>query len=383
MPARILVIDSDLATIHWLKTKLTAEGYSIDGVTRGDSALQKIAQDPPDLIVLDLALPDGNGLDLIRRLREDPKLGNLGIIIFSQRAEPNDIVEGLKAGADHYVHKRPGADAELLPTVRACLTRPPKATRPPSHGKIISFCSARGGTGTTSVCINTAYALAKLEPRAQIIVVDMVLPIGSVGAALGYETSKTIARMSNEITTSIDHATVERYISPKLRWGFHVAIGAKDPKEATGFDVSQIDTIFEILGVTYDYVLVDLGRTLSRISLPIIENSAAVVVIVTPDISTVKASRIMIEYLEAHNVDRHRILLINNRTVGRVWTTAEDIERELKLPLTITIPYVVEYMTMAINESVPFMEKFPDHAAGMVFTDLARRLQESERAKKT
>jgi DNA-binding response OmpR family regulator len=380
MPARILIVDSDQVTVHWLEAKLTAEGYSVDGAARGDTALQKIAQDPPDLVVLDLTLPDGNGLDLIRRLREDPKLSNLGIIIFSQRPEPNDIVTGLNAGADHYVRKRPGAEAELLPVVRACLTQPAKGTHPANQRRIFSFFSAKGGTGTTSVCVNTAYALAKLEPHARIVLVDMVYPIGSVGSSLGYETAQTIARMSNEVTTKIDRVVIERYVSPKLKWGFHVVIGARDPQEATGLNVSQIKPIFEMLGVTYDYVLVDLGRTLSRISLSIIENSAAVVLIVTPDISTVKASRVMIEYLETHNIDRNRIVLINNRTVGRVWTTTEDIERELKLPLAVTIPYVVEYMTMAINASVPFMDKFPDHAAGMGFTELARRVQERERA---
>ena len=382
MPVRILIVDSDPVTIHWLQSKLTPEGYTVDGATRGDIALQKITQDPPALVVLDLTLPDGDGLDLIHRLREDPKLHNLGIIIFSSRAEPNDIVAGLNAGADHYIRKRPGAETELLPVVRACLTQPNKPSHIQSHGKIISFCSAKGGTGTTSVCINTAFALAKLEPQARIVLVDMGFPIGSVGSSLGYETSKTIARMSNEVTDKIDRVTIERYVSQKLKWGFHVVIGANDPQEATGLNVDQISTIFEMLGATYDYVLVDLGRTLSRISLPIIENSAAVVVIVTPDNSTIKASRVMIEYLEAHNVDRHRILLINNRTVGRVWTTTEDIEREMKLPLTATIPYVVEYMTMAINASVPFMEKFPDHAAGITFTDLARLLQVHDRANK-
>ena len=382
MPVRILVVDSDQVTINWLQSKLTPEGYAVDGATRGDVALQKITQDPPDLIVLDLTLPDGNGLDLIRRLREDPKLGNLGIVIFSLLAEPNNIVAGLNAGADHYVRKRPGAETELLPVVRACLTQLPRASHIQSHGKIISFCSAKGGTGTTSVCVNTAFALAKLEPQARIVLVDMVFPIGSVGSSLGYETSRTIARMSHEVVSQVDRVTIERYVSQKLKWGFHVVIGANDPQEATGLNVDQISAIFEMLGATYDYVLVDLGRTLSRISLPIIENSAAVVVIVTPDNNTVKASRVMIEYLEAHNVDRHRIILINNRTVGRVWTTTEDIERELKLPLTATIPYVVEYMTMAINASMPFMEKFPDHAAGMAFTDLARLLQTRDRAKK-
>ncbi|MEW5718133.1 MAG: response regulator [Chloroflexota bacterium] len=381
MPTRILVVDSDQVTIHWLQSKLATEGYTVDGATRGDIALQKIAQDPPDLIILDLSLPDGNGLDLIHRLREDPKFRNLGIIIFSLRAEPNDIVAGLNAGADHYVHKRPGADAELLPVVRACLTHPPKITYAASHGKIISFCSAKGGTGTTSVCVNTAYALAKLEPQARIVVIDMVFPIGSVASSLGYETARTIARMSREVTSQVDRVTIERYVSQKLKWGFYVIIGANDPQEATGLNVDQISTIFEMLSATYDYILVDLGRTLSRISIPIIENAAAVVVIVTPDASTVKASRVMLDYLEAHNVERNRLILINNRTVGRVWTTTEDIERELRLPLSLTIPYVVEYMTMAINASVPFMEKFPDHAAGMVFTDLARMLQARERAK--
>jgi len=383
MPPRILIVDSDQVTMHWLQSKLTTVGYTVDTATRGDIALQKISQDPPNLIVLDLTLPDGNGLDLIRRLREDPQFINVGIIIFSLRTEPDDIVAGLNAGADHYVRKRPGADAELLAVVRACLTQPAKGAQTPSRGKIISFCSAKGGTGTTSICVNTACALAKLESQARIVLVDMVLPIGSVGASLGYETSKTIARLSAEVTEEIDRVIIERYVSQKLKWGFHVVIGAKDPNEATGLNVSQIDSIFEMLPASYDYVLVDLGRTLSRISLPIIESSVAIVIIVTPDISTVKASRVMLEYFEAHNVDRNRIILINNRTVGRVWTATEDIERELKLPLAAMVPYVVEYMTMAINASVPFLDKFPDHAAGLVFTDLARMLQARGAAKQS
>ena len=110
MPPRILIVDSDQVTIHWLQSKLTPVGYTVDTATRGDIALQKISHDPPNLIVLDLTLPDGNGLDLIRRLRDDPQFINVGIIIFSLRTEPDDIVAGLNAGADHYVRKRPGAD---------------------------------------------------------------------------------------------------------------------------------------------------------------------------------------------------------------------------------------------------------------------------------
>jgi Mrp family chromosome partitioning ATPase len=76
--------------------------------------------------------------------------------------------------------------------------RPRTRATPSERGRIFSFCSAKGGTGTTSLCINTAYALAKLEPRAEILVVDMVFPIGSVAPSLGYEPQTTVVKLSHE-----------------------------------------------------------------------------------------------------------------------------------------------------------------------------------------
>jgi hypothetical protein len=73
--------------------------------------------------------------------------------------------------------------------------------------------------------------------------------------------------------------------------------------------------------------------------------------------------------------------LVNNRTVGRVWTTLEDIEREVKLSVAVMVPYELEYMTMAINAAIPFMEKFPNNAATMSFFDLAKLLMSAPNAK--
>ncbi|MBM3128751.1 MAG: response regulator [Chloroflexi bacterium] len=382
MPARLLIVDGDAPTLLWLHSKLSDAGYAVETAHRGDLALQKIEAEAPDLIVLDLVLPDGNGLDLVRRLRADPRFAALGILVLSGQTDSDTITRALNVGVDHYVLKRPGADVELLANIRAWLALPKKGVSSGERGRIFSFCSAKGGVGTTSVCINTAYALAKLEPRAEILIVDMVFPIGSIGPSLGYDSRKTIVKLSQEPENQVDRILVEKYVSQLLKWGFRALIGANDPSEAGTLEVSRIVPIFSLLKTMYDYVLVDFGRTLSRISLPIIESSSATIVIVTPDISTVKASRVILEFLETRNMDRNRIILINNRTVGRVWTTTEDIERELKLPLAATVPYVVEYMTMAINAAVPFMDKFPEHAAGIVLTDLARRLQERDRVKK-
>jgi pilus assembly protein CpaE len=224
--------------------------------------------------------------------------------------------------------------------------------------------------------VNTAFALAQLEPDARILVVDMVFPLGTVGLSLGFEPRRTVARLTQELSDPIDHTLIEKYVSAPLKWGFRVLIGATDPLEATSLDASRILPLFETMQTMFDYILVDFGRTLSRISMPIIEMSDCAVLIVSPDISTVKSAKLMLNYFASREMAADRFFLINNRTVGRVWTTAEDIERELKIKVGATVPYVVEYMTMAINSAVPFMERFPDHAASAMFKQIAQTLRD-------
>jgi len=385
MADRILIVDGDQKTVNWLKARLELEGFVVDGVNRGDLAWSKIQMNPPSIVVLELKLPDMDGLELVRRVRDDPNTHQVGLIILSTRISSDEIAASLEAGADEYLTKRPGTDTELIAKIRAWKSQSKRGGIPTlsqKRGCLFSFCSAKGGTGTTAVCVNTAYALAKLSPDAEIVVVDMVLPMGTVGLSLGVKFDTTIARMTT-VEREIDRQSVKKYVSPPLRWGFRVLVAANDPNESLEIDVSQIPTLFQILKETYDYVLVDFGRMLSRISLPIFEMSTGIVLIVTPDLNTVHSTRQIVEHLESHKVTRNRLILVNNRTVGRVWTTTEDIEHEIKLPLRETIPYEVEHMTMAINEGVPFMEKFPDKAAYMAITDLARQLVERAKQDKS
>jgi pilus assembly protein CpaE len=385
MAERILIVDGDQKTINWLKARLELEGYVVEGLNRGDLAWSKIQVNPPSIVVLELRLPDMDGLELVRRVRQDPNSQHVGIIILSTRINSDEIAASLDAGADEYLMKRPGTDAELIAKIRAWKSQSKRSGAPsPSQklGHLFSFCSAKGGTGTTSVCVNTGYALAKLSPDAEIVVIDMVLPMGTVGLSLGIKFDSTIARLMT-VEREIDRSTVKKYVSLPLRWGFRVLVAANDPNESLEIDVTQIPALFQILRETYDYVLIDFGRMLSRISLPIIEMSTGIVLIVTPDMNTVHGTRQIVDYLELHKVSRNRLILVNNRTIGRVWTTTEDIEREVKLPLRETIPYEVEHMTLAINEGVPFMEKFPDKAAYMAITNLARQLVERAKQAKS
>jgi two-component system KDP operon response regulator KdpE len=116
---RILVVDDDPQILRALRINLRARQYEVDVAADGASALKTAAAHPPDLVVLDLGLPDLDGADVIRGLRG---WSTVPIIVLSGRADGTDKVSALDAGADDYVTKPFGVD-ELLARIRAVTRR--------------------------------------------------------------------------------------------------------------------------------------------------------------------------------------------------------------------------------------------------------------------
>ena len=119
---RILVVEDDASIRLGLEDTLAAKGYEVDAVARGDVGLARAAKRRPDLIVLDIMLPDMDGFEVCRRLKEDSDLRKVPIIILSARGAELDRVRGLELGADDYVTK-PFSLMELLARVSAVLRR--------------------------------------------------------------------------------------------------------------------------------------------------------------------------------------------------------------------------------------------------------------------
>jgi two-component system response regulator MprA len=117
---RILVVDDDLAVRRSIDRALRLEGYEVTTVASGGEALESLAQSPPDAIVLDLQLPDLDGLAVCRRMRSAGD--DTPVLMLTARQAVDDRVQGLDAGADDYLVK-PFALAELLARLRALLRR--------------------------------------------------------------------------------------------------------------------------------------------------------------------------------------------------------------------------------------------------------------------
>lgn len=124
---RVLVVDDEPQILRALRINLRARRYEVTTAANGTQALDEAAAHPPDLVILDLGLPDMEGVDVIGGLRGWTAVP---IIVLSGRADSTDKVEALDAGADDYVTKPFGMD-ELLARMRAAVRRTPAAEAPP------------------------------------------------------------------------------------------------------------------------------------------------------------------------------------------------------------------------------------------------------------
>ncbi len=128
----VLVIEDDAQIRRFLRATLGNHGYRLFEATTGEAGLVEAATRQPDIVILDLGLPDIDGLDVIRRLREWTALP---IIVLSARGQERDKIAALDAGADDYVSK-PFGVGELLARIRTALRH---ATRNPNHAGESTF----------------------------------------------------------------------------------------------------------------------------------------------------------------------------------------------------------------------------------------------------
>lgn len=119
---RILVVDDEEDILELLDFNLSREGYRVVRATSGEQALEKTRNETPDLVLLDLMLPDMDGLEVTRILKSDPETRALPVVMLTAKGEEADIVLGLELGADDYITK-PFSPRVLLARVKAVLRR--------------------------------------------------------------------------------------------------------------------------------------------------------------------------------------------------------------------------------------------------------------------
>jgi CheY-like chemotaxis protein len=385
----ILLLDENETSRKFLFNNLRQKHVNVIEASSGKEALISAWRDEPDLILFDPILSDLRGEEFIQKLRQNARTRQTPIIALSSDPNPARREGCLNAGANEYILKSSEAISALGETLKRIFEMETptavvetKIEENKEKGLLIVFLSAKGGTGTSSLCANLAMNIKLHEPDARVVVADLVLPIGSIGQIVGYDGKLnlvTVADLPSEQTN--EKYFRENLPEPEL-WKFQLLAGSPDPQHGNNININRIEQIVGVLRNAYDFIILDFGRSLSRISLPLIQQADIIPLIVSTDQSTVKLTKTVWEYLQAQDIDEQSIYAILNRAVGLEGVTKAEAEKIIGFTIKTTMPYMGSNFTLANNLNQPITTKFPTDTASIILKDtasdmikLARRLR--------
>lgn len=200
MTSRILVVEDDATIRALLEMALLGAGYgNVSSVARGDEGLAAARREKPDLVLLDVMLPGLDGFSVARRMREEPDLAAVRIIMVTARTEPEDIVRGLEAGADDYITK-PFDRLVLLARVKAVLRRGLPVVE---------------GVDFDGLAIDEPNRMAKLNGKA----LDLTAGEFSLLVRLVAHRGRIFARPADERTVDVQIAKLRQKLG---KWADHI-----------------------------------------------------------------------------------------------------------------------------------------------------------------
>lgn len=162
MSARILVVDDIMPNVKLLEAKLGAEYYDVATATSGQEALDKIPEIKPDLVLLDVMMPGMDGFEVCQRMKNDPEMAHIPVVMVTALTDNTDKIRGLEAGADDFLSK-PVNDIALMSRVRSLVRL--KMT--------IDEWRARESTATQfGVVDEGASVLQKIPEKANVLVIE-------------------------------------------------------------------------------------------------------------------------------------------------------------------------------------------------------------------
>jgi pilus assembly protein CpaE len=380
MPEKILIVDDDLDTLKLIGLILQRQGYEITAANGGNSALTKVAADHPDIILLDLMMPDLDGYEVTRRLRADPSTAQIPIIMFTAKALLDDKVAGFEAGADDYLTK-PIHPAELLAHVKALLARtqvtPVVAT---DRARLVGVVAAKGGVGVTTIALNLAAAAAQ---NAENVILAEIRPgQGSLGLMLGLaDNIPNLTGLLTKPVSGINEQSVGSQLSPHPS-GIRILPASIAPKDAGLINnAQQMEAIVKTLSKMSKLLVLDLGTGINETTRRLALLCEKVIVVTDPAHVTLIQTKAMLSDLETLGLGAARLdLVMVNQAAAALQVSWQKAEQLLGRKMTTIITPAAELAYQAIEAGTPMVLLRPDSLTADQLRTLTTHVMQGLRA---
>ena len=386
MAKKILIIDDDLDTLRLVGAMLQRQGYQIAVASSGEQGLVQAANEDPDLVLVDVMMPEMDGYEVTRRLRSDPQTADIPILMFTAKTQLDDKVTGFESGADDYLTK-PTHPAELQAHVKALLARSSRWKAGPVVAEakppfIIGVLAARGGQGVTTLAVNLAKSLMTAA-QEEVILAELRPGMGTLGPDLGEPDPKGLLSL---LQAKPDELTQQKVKDSLLvhETGLRFLLGSNHPRDAMLLNgTAQFETIVNRLAGLAPYLVLDLGPGLTQLTQKLLKKCQHIIVIVDPTLNSVLHAKALLSDMVELEVNKRRISpIVVNRLRSDMQMNMTQVQEKLGWVVPAAIMPFPELIYRALQMKTIAVSYQPDSQTTQQFAKLSALMLERARLEK-
>jgi DNA-binding response OmpR family regulator len=374
MPQKILIADDDVETLRLIGLMLQRQGFEITAATNGAQALEMSRTASPDLIILDVMMPDMDGYQVTRQLRQDASTADIPILMFTAKSQVEDKVTGYEAGVDEYITK-PIHPAELVARVKALLSRAKSRPATPSaeRGYMIAVIAPKGGLGASTLTLNLAISYAQ-RVKSEVIAAEMRPGHGSWAQDLGYNAKEGLNNLLKAKPFEIRNNNVETELVRTTYNGVRLLLADSEISDVDLVGASaQLEAVVRTLPFLAPMVFLDIGVPV----LPKLDRVLAfcdeVMLITEPFPASIRGTKRYMQELGNCGFGKSKLLSIVmiNRIRADIQLTITQVQESLGQTVAQVIPPVPEIAYQAALQYLPIVKLQPDGLIAQQFKRLA------------
>jgi CheY-like chemotaxis protein len=387
MPEKILIVDDDLDTLRLVGLMLQHQGYRINAANSGIQAIAMAQTDKPDLVLLDIMMPEMDGYEVSRKLRSDPATNSIPIIMFTAKTQVDDKVEGFEAGADDYLTK-PTQPRELFAHVKAVLARgkKPSAPVPPppesrSRGYVTGVIGVKGGLGISTLALNLGISLQG-RSKKNVIIAEFRPGFGSMGLDLGFLNPEGLSRLLQANPEDVTQIAIDNELYHH-KSGVRLLISSYNPMDGKYITaVDHFEAIARYLAYMASHVVIDLGPGITPVTDRVLAQCDEIIVVLEPIPNTIIRTLALVDELAKKGFGEGRVnTVLYNRQRTEMQYSLAQVQMEYRHPISIVFTAAPELIYQCSKANVPLVMQHPDNLTSQQFAKLADNIVKRVRVK--
>jgi pilus assembly protein CpaE len=327
-------------------------------------------QEHPDVLVVDSRCKNPSAMPALETTTS--RFPAMTVILLCPDVTAELMRDAMRIGVRELLPSPPDPHALMTALervrLRVDLTRAPRKA-----GRIMSWIACKGGSGATFLASNFAYALAASGSK-RVALIDLNLQFGDAALFLSDQPSQTtlgdVVRQIRRLDSAL-LASSMIHVTPNC----HVLAAPENLEEADLVKPEHLDTLLSVAASHYDYVILDLGRSLDALSLRALDKSETIFLVIQLTLPFIRDCKRLIHALTSLGYSRDKLSLVVNRHEKGGDITIQDAERVLGQKIAKIIPNSYQAVATSVNQGVPLLKLAPRDPVGKSLAELAETIE--------